>query len=147
MKKRTRVKEKALNQGFNNFAIYSELRAIRLIELIASKSSADRSLALNANDMLGASIVRSSIASTETPKRQASFSTMSVDNMRSPFSIFESGKMYNCDLSASYNIGARYFIRELIKEVPGIMTEVSDIGSGTTRTLSTLWRINSVMSI
>ena len=60
---------------------------------------------------------------------------------------FQSGKMYNCDLSASYNIGARYFIRELIKEVPDIMTEVSDIGSGTTRTLSTLWRINSVMSI
>ena len=60
---------------------------------------------------------------------------------------FQSGKMYNCDLSASYNIGARYFIRELIKELPDIMTEVSDIGSGTTRTLSTLWHINSVMSI
>ena len=60
---------------------------------------------------------------------------------------FQTGKMYNCDLSASYNIGARYFIRELIKEVPDIMTEVSDIGSGTTRTLSTLWSINSVMSI
>ena len=60
---------------------------------------------------------------------------------------FQTGKMYNCDLSASYNIGARYFIRELIKEVPDIMTEVSDIGSGTTRTLSTLWHINSVMSI
>ena len=26
---------------------------------------------------------------------------------------FQTGKRYNCDLSASYNIGARYFIREL----------------------------------
>ena len=60
---------------------------------------------------------------------------------------FTNGKMYNCDLSASYNIGARYIIRELIKVLPDIMTEVSDIGSGTTRTLSTLWSINSVMMI
>jgi IS605 OrfB family transposase len=28
---------------------------------------------------------------------------------------FTTGKVYNCDLSASYNIGARYFIRELEK--------------------------------
>ncbi len=28
---------------------------------------------------------------------------------------FANGKRYNCDLSASYNIGARYFIRELLK--------------------------------
>jgi IS605 OrfB family transposase len=28
---------------------------------------------------------------------------------------FSNGKVYNCDLSASYNIGARYFIRELEK--------------------------------
>ena len=28
---------------------------------------------------------------------------------------FQTGKQYNCDLSASYNIGARYFIRELLK--------------------------------
>ena len=31
---------------------------------------------------------------------------------------FQNGKQYNCDLSASYNIGARYFIRELLKPVP-----------------------------
>ena len=31
---------------------------------------------------------------------------------------FRSGKNYNCDLSASYNIGARYFIRERIKPLP-----------------------------
>jgi hypothetical protein len=32
--------------------------------------------------------------------------------------IFASGKQYNCDLSASYNIGARYFVRELLKPLP-----------------------------
>ena len=31
---------------------------------------------------------------------------------------FRSGKRYNCDLSASYNIGARYFIREITKPMP-----------------------------
>ena len=32
--------------------------------------------------------------------------------------IFQTGKQYNCDLSAAYNIGARYFIRELLKPLP-----------------------------
>ncbi len=31
---------------------------------------------------------------------------------------FSSGKEYNCDLSATYNIGARYYIRELLKPLP-----------------------------
>ena len=31
---------------------------------------------------------------------------------------FQNGKRSNCDLSASYNIGARYFIRELLKPLP-----------------------------
>ena len=64
-----------------------------------------------------------------------------------PYSIcrFKDGKWYHSDLNASYNIGARYFIRELIKEVPDIMAEVPDIGSGTRRTLSDLWHINRAM--
>ena len=32
--------------------------------------------------------------------------------------VFQTGKRYNCDLSASYNIGARYFIRERLKPLP-----------------------------
>ena len=32
--------------------------------------------------------------------------------------VFPNGKRYNCDLSAAYNIGARYYIRELIKPLP-----------------------------
>lgn len=31
---------------------------------------------------------------------------------------FQTGKIYNCDLNASYNIGARYFLREY-KKLPG----------------------------
>lgn len=31
--------------------------------------------------------------------------------------MFMTGKVYNCDLSASYNIGSRYLIRELLKSV------------------------------
>ena len=31
---------------------------------------------------------------------------------------FKNGKQYNCDLSAAYNIGARYYIREQIKTMP-----------------------------
>lgn len=30
---------------------------------------------------------------------------------------FSNDKIYNCDLSASYNIGSRYFIRELEKSI------------------------------
>ena len=31
---------------------------------------------------------------------------------------FTTGKRYHCDLSASYNIGARYWIREKLKSLP-----------------------------
>ena len=61
---------------------------------------------------------------------------------------FPSGKQYHCDLNASYNIGARYFIRELLKSdsvmrrLPS-QTKGSDFGTGTTRTLSTLIRLNA----
>lgn len=61
---------------------------------------------------------------------------------------FPNGKQYHCDLNASYNIGARYFIRELLKSDPVMrrlpsQTKDSDYGTGTTRTLSTLIRLNA----
>ena len=31
---------------------------------------------------------------------------------------FSNGKLYNCDLNASYNIGARYYIREILRSIP-----------------------------
>ena len=56
---------------------------------------------------------------------------------------FTTGKRYNCDLSASYNIGARYFIRELLKSLPAteesrVKAKVPDAGRRTSCTLSTL---------
>ena len=62
--------------------------------------------------------------------------------------VFQSGKRYHCDLNASYNIGARYFIRELLKSdsvrrrSPS-QTKDSDYGTGTTRTLSSLIKLNA----
>lgn len=64
---------------------------------------------------------------------------------------FKNKKVYNCDLSASYNIGARYFIREILKPLPA--TVVSDIGAKvpdilhrTKTTLSTLISLRGVLS-
>lgn len=37
---------------------------------------------------------------------------------------FTNGKEYNCDLSASYNIGARYFLREMCKENPKLLEQL-----------------------
>lgn len=42
--------------------------------------------------------------------------------------VFANGKQYNCDLSASYNIGARYFLREWCKLNPlleGVLPKAS----------------------
>lgn len=56
---------------------------------------------------------------------------------------FASGKRYNCDLSASYNIGARYFIRALLNPLPEkerseLLAKVPDAQRRTSNTLSTL---------
>ena len=56
---------------------------------------------------------------------------------------FQSGKIYNCDLSASKNIGARYFIRVLLKSVSAkkllsVSAKVPELDRRTFCTLSTL---------
>lgn len=56
---------------------------------------------------------------------------------------FASGKVYNCDLNASYNIGARYLIRELEKTIPAtewqrIVAKVPECAKRSTCTLSSL---------
>ena len=63
---------------------------------------------------------------------------------------FQSGKIYNCDLSASYNIGARYFIREILKSVPEKVrlqaeAEVPRLSKRTTCTWIDLIRLNAVI--
>ena len=44
--------------------------------------------------------------------------------VKEKFCTFKTGKRYEADLSASYNIGGRYLIRELLKACPG--TEASE---------------------
>ena len=63
-----------------------------------------------------------------------------------PYDIcrFSTGKLYHCDLNASYNIGARYFLRAMLKALPDTTAEDPGIGSGTRRTLSDLWKLNAV---
>lgn len=62
---------------------------------------------------------------------------------------FSSGKIYNCDLSASYNIGARYFIREIqksmsVKRWSDIVANVPECQKRTQCTYATLLEINKV---
>ena len=62
---------------------------------------------------------------------------------------FTNGKIYNCDLSASYNIGARYFIGQLEKTMPvkvwsHIQAKVPECVKRTQCTYSTLLAINNV---
>ena len=60
---------------------------------------------------------------------------------------FTNGKIYNCDLSASYNIGARYFVREILKSLPAterqrIEAKVPGCAKRSTCTLATLISLN-----
>ena len=63
---------------------------------------------------------------------------------------FSNGKIYNCDLSASCNIGARYFIREIQKILPAkvwsdIVAKVPECQKRTQCTYNTLLEINRVV--
>jgi len=65
---------------------------------------------------------------------------------------FQTGKIYNCDLNASYNIGARYFVREIIKTLPattglGISAKVPECTRRSTCTLSTLISLNAALVV
>ena len=64
---------------------------------------------------------------------------------------FTTGKVYNCDLNASYNIGARYYIREILKTMPAtagldISAKVPECSRRSTCTLSTLISLNAVLA-
>ena len=61
---------------------------------------------------------------------------------------FQNGKVYNCDLSASYNIGSRYFIREILKSLPemerlALEAKVPQAAKRSTCTWSTLINLNA----
>ncbi len=72
------------------------------------------------------------------------------DNRNHSVSTFRTGKKYNCDLSASYNIGARYFIREIQKTIPEtdwsvLAAEVPGVQRRTSSVWADLVRLNRVM--
>ena len=61
---------------------------------------------------------------------------------------FPNGKVYNCDLSASYNIGARYFIREIMKSMDEslwllIEAKIPQCSKRSTCTFTTLINLNA----
>lgn len=61
---------------------------------------------------------------------------------------FASGKVYNCDLNASYNIGARYFVREILKSLPArerlaLEAKVPQAAKRSTCTFSALINLNA----
>lgn len=64
--------------------------------------------------------------------------------------IFKNNKQYNCDLSASYNIGARYFIKEINKTISEkkwseVVAKVPQLSVRTNTTLSTLISLIAVL--
>lgn len=65
--------------------------------------------------------------------------------------VFRSGKQYNADLNASYNIGARYFIREITKPLSvkagsALSAKVPEVRRRTSCTLDTLLRVNAALA-
>jgi IS605 OrfB family transposase len=62
--------------------------------------------------------------------------------------VFPSGKQYHADLNAAYNIGARYFIREILKSLSAtvkldIEAKVPSVSKRTTCGLSDLINLNA----
>jgi putative transposase len=70
-------------------------------------------------------------------------------NGKKDLATFASGKVYHADLSASYNIGARYFIRGFQKSISetkwlAFQAKVPDLSKRTFQTLSSLISLHSV---
>lgn len=73
------------------------------------------------------------------------------DKHNKALATFSNGKQYNADLNAAYNIGARYFVRELQKPLPAtersrLAAEVPDAGRRTCAVLQTLWLLRKAMA-
>ena len=70
-------------------------------------------------------------------------------NSKGDIAIFENGKQYHSDLSASYNIGARYFIRSILKSFSekkrlSVQEKVPELSDRSRHTLSSLIRLHKV---
>ncbi|MDF2545399.1 MAG: transposase, OrfB family [Anaerosolibacter sp.] len=73
-----------------------------------------------------------------------------IRNPKKDLCIFSTGKQYHSDLNASYNIGARYFIREIIKTLSekresDVLAKVPELQARTERTLASLISLNKAL--
>ena len=64
---------------------------------------------------------------------------------------FQTGKIYNCDLNASYNIASRYFIKEIQKSISvkkwlDLVAKVPSLSKRSTCTLDTLIKLRKALS-
>lgn len=114
------------------------------------RSQEVQSIVTNKAHRLGMHV--SHICAWGTSKFAYDGSGMVERGMNGNYSIcrFPNGKTYHCDLSASYNIGARYFIREILKSLPErarlhIEAEVPQCCKRSTCTFSTLIRLNAAL--
>lgn len=96
--------------------------------------------------------IRYSVVNPKNTSALAFDGSGKVKRFKDNFSIckFTSGKIYNCDLNASYNIGARYFIRELQKSTSEskwlqLQAQVPDIVRRTQTTLAVLINLVRVL--
>lgn len=65
---------------------------------------------------------------------------------------FSNGKIYNCDLNASYNIGARYYIREILRSKSektrlALEAKVPSLSHRSTCTMSDLYDLRAVLGM
>ena len=73
------------------------------------------------------------------------------DKVNHSLCTFKTGQHYNCDLIASYNIGARYFVKEIEKATSkkkwaDIVAKVPQVSTRTQCTLSTLINIVALLA-
>ena len=73
-------------------------------------------------------------------------------NTSKELATFTSGKIYHADLNASYNIGARYFIREILKSFSerkrlDVQAKVPELLARTQQTLASLISLHQAISV
>lgn len=74
-----------------------------------------------------------------------------VRNNKKDLATFKNGKSYHSDLSASYNIGARYFIREILKSFSekkrlAVEAKVPELSARTRLTLASFINLHQALS-
>lgn len=85
------------------------------------------------------------------PVERGTYLQNGVEKYNYSICTFRTGKQYHFDLNATYNIGARYFIREILKSLSerkrlGLEAKVPSASKRSTCTLSTLIRLHAVLA-